>query len=101
MTKSTLFVMALIMGTGVAGLAYLGYLYPPYQEPIVVHKIIMVVDPNTIPSIREIQQRLKDTGKPRYDPGKIDGRISLTGKTQEAWNNYTCDQYAIRAIEGR
>ena len=52
-----------------------------------------------IPSIRQIQQRLKDTGKKRYDPGKIDGKISLTGETQKAWNNHTKDQFAIKEFE--
>ena len=63
-------------------------------------KIIRVPDPNSIPSIRQIQQRLKDTGKPRYDPGKIDGKISLDGQTQKAWNSYTCDQFAKKSFEG-
>ena len=64
------------------------------REPIV--KLVPVQDP--IPSVREIQQRLKDTGKPRYDPGKIDG---IPGpNTVEGWNNYTEDQFAIRAVEG-
>lgn len=53
----------------------------------------------TIPSAIEIQQKLKIIGKPRYDPGKIDGKVGR--KTQTAWDNYICDQYAIRAIEGR
>ena len=91
----TLLVVFLILGTGIGIIAYTGYMYPPY-EPIV--KLVPVQSP--IPSIRQIQQRLKDTGKVRYDPGKIDGKISLTGQTQKAWNNYTCDQFAKRAIEG-
>ena len=40
MTKSKLFVpiaFALITGAGVAGLGYLGYLYPPYQKPKIVY----------------------------------------------------------------
>jgi hypothetical protein len=52
-----------------------------------------------IPSIRQIQQRLKATGKKRYDPGKIDGKISLTGQTQKAWNNFTKDKFAIKTFK--
>ncbi len=92
----TLLVVFLIFLPTIALLGYLGYLYQPY-EPIV--KLVPVQSP--IPSIREIQQRLKDLDNPRYDPGKIDGKISLTGKTQKAWNNYICDQFAKRAIEGK
>jgi hypothetical protein len=68
------------------------------RKPIV--KIIRVPDPNHIPSAREIQQRLKDTGKERYNPGKIDGIIGVQTKSQTAWDNYTCDQFAKRAITG-
>lgn len=53
-----------------------------------------------IPSIRQIQQMLNDTGKKRYDCGKVDGKISLTGKTQKSWNNYTKDQFAKVEFEG-
>ena len=72
MTKSTLFApiaFSLIVGTGVAGLGYLGYLYPPYAEPIVVHKIIKVVDPNYVQPPCEAQRRLKEQG---LYHGKID-----------------------------
>lgn len=58
--------------------------------------IIYIQDP--IPSQREIQQRLKDLDKPRYDPNGIDGHIGTDSRT--AWDNYTKDQYAKRAIEG-
>ena len=58
--------------------------------------VIIIKD---IPSIREIQQRLKSTGKKRYNPGVIDGKISLTGQTQKAWNNYTCDQFANQTFK--
>lgn len=59
---------------------------------------IYIQDPNYIPSVREIQQQLKDTGKERYDPGKVDG---IPGpKTIKAWDNHNIDQFAIRAIEG-
>lgn len=60
---------------------------------------IYVPDPNYIPSAKEIQQRLTDLGNPRYDPNGIDGWIGKDSRT--AWDNYTCDRYAKRAIEGR
>lgn len=66
------------------------------QEANVVY--IYVQDPN-IPSARQIQQSLKDFNDPRYNPGKVDGIIGK--KSIVAWDNYTCDQYAKRAIEGR
>jgi len=50
-----------------------------------------------IPSIKEIQRRLKELDKPRYDPGKLDG---IVGKqTQTAWNNYECDRQAKKCFE--
>jgi len=61
---------------------------------------VYIQDPNSIPSAKEIQQRLKALGKPRYDPGKIDGVIGVETKSQIAWDNYECDQHAKRAIEG-
>ena len=82
----------LIMAVVVLSVAYVH----ERRKPIV--KLVPVQDPNYIPSVREIQQRLKDTGKPRYDPGKIDG---IPGpKTIEGWDNFTKDQYAIRAFRG-
>ncbi len=61
-------------------------------------KTIRVPDPNYIPSARQIQQSLKDLDDPRYDPGPIDG---IPGpKMIEGWDNYVCDRYAIRSIEG-
>ena len=63
-------------------------------------KIIRVPDPNHIPSAREIQQRLKALDNPRYDPGKIDGRIGINTKSQKAWDNLIKDRYAKKAIEG-
>jgi len=55
-------------------------------------EIVYVQDPNCIPSVMEIQQRLKDTGIARYDPGKVDG---IPGKmTVTAWDNHTCDRFA-------
>jgi len=60
-------------------------------------KVVYIEEVN-IPSAHEIQSRLKALGDPRYDPGKIDG---IPGpNTIEAWDNYTKDQFAIRAIEG-
>ena len=56
-----------------------------------------IPDPN-IPSQREIQQRLEDLGNPRYDPNGVDGWIGKDSRT--AWDNYTKDQHAKRAIEG-
>ena len=63
-----------------------------------VVKIIRISDPNCIPSAREIQERLTALGNPRYDPNGIDGVIGKDSRT--AWDNYICDQQAIRAIEG-
>ncbi len=60
-------------------------------------KIIRVPDPNYIPSAREIQQRLTDTGKERYNPGKIDGIIGK--QSHQAWDNYTMDEYAKKSFE--
>ena len=58
------------------------------RKPVV--KLVPVQAP--IPSVREIQQRLKDTGIARYDPGKVDG---IPGKmTVTAWDNHTCDRFA-------
>lgn len=61
-------------------------------------KIIRVPDYNYIPSAREIQQRLTDLNKPRYDPNGVDGHIGKDSRT--AWDNYICDRYAIKAIKG-
>ena len=60
-------------------------------------KIVYIPDPN-IPSQREIQQRLEDLGNPRYDPNGVDGWIGKDSRT--AWDNYTKDQHAKRAVEG-
>lgn len=51
-----------------------------------------------IPSAIEIQQMLTETGKERYYPGKADGIIGKNSQT--AWDNYICDFYAAREIEG-
>ena len=82
----------LIMAVVVLSVAYVH----ERRKPIV--KLVPVQDPNYIPSVREIQQRLKDTGKPRYDPGKIDG---IPGPdTMTGWNNLIKDRYAIKSIRG-
>lgn len=67
--------------------------YVNHRKPAVV----FIPDPN-IPSALDIQQRLKDLDVPRYDPGKVDGIIGKQSIT--AWDNYSCDQHAKRAIEG-
>ena len=59
---------------------------------------IIYIEEINIPSVHDIQRRLKALNDPRYDPGKIDGIIG--SKSRTAWDNYTCDQFAIRAIEG-
>ena len=52
-----------------------------------------------IPSIRQIQQRLKDTGKKRYDPGPID---NIPGpRFMTALEKYKCDEFAIKEFERR
>ena len=61
-------------------------------------EVITIQDPNYIPSQREIQQRLEDLGNPRYDPNGVDGWIGKDSRT--AWDNYTKDQHAKRAVEG-
>ncbi len=86
----TVLVTFLILGTGIAGLGYLGYRYPPY-EPIV--KLVPVVDPNYVQNPYEAQERLKAQGL--YD-GKIDG---LWGKkTDEAYCNW-CGIQAMKRME--
>lgn len=80
----------LIIAVVVLSVAYVNEI----KKPIV--KLVPVQSP--IPSVREIQQRLKDTGKERYDPGKIDG---IPGpNTITAWDNLIEDRYAIREFEG-
>lgn len=64
-------------------------------RPIV--KLVPVQAP--IPSQKEIQQRLTDLGKARYDPGKIDGVIGKDSRI--AWDNYICDQFAKVEFEGK
>jgi len=83
----TLLVVFLILGTGIAVIAYVGYLYPPY-EPIV--KLVPTVDPNYVQCPAEAQERLKAQGL--YD-GKIDGIWGA--ETDKAY----CDWCAIRSIE--
>ena len=50
-----------------------------------------------IPSAMEIQQRLKDIGEERYNPGKIDGVIGR--QSQTAWDAYICDQFAKKEFK--
>lgn len=61
-------------------------------------KVILIQDPNYIPTQTEIQQRLEDLGNPRYDPNGVDGIIGKDSRI--AWDNFTCDQFAKRALEG-
>ena len=61
-------------------------------------RVVYIINPN-IPSALEIQQRLKDLEDPRYDPGKVDGIIGRQSRI--AWDNFSCDQFAKRAFEGR
>ncbi len=50
-----------------------------------------------IPSIRQIQQMLKDTGKKRYDPGPID---NIPGpRFMTTLEKYKCDEFAIKEFE--
>jgi len=87
-------IRTLLVGIGIIVLVGI-YCIIQTQKSKVVY--IYFPDPN-IPSAREIQQRLEDIGNPRYDPKGVDGII---GKDSiKAWDNYTCDQYAKRAIEG-
>ena len=80
----------LIMAVVVLSVAYVN----ERREPIV--KLVPVQAP--IPSQREIQQRLTDLGKPRYDPNGVDGWIGTDSR--KAWDAYTCDQFAKREFEG-
>ena len=59
---------------------------------------VIYIEEIKIPSVHDIQRRLKDLDDPRYDPGRIDG---IPGpNTVTGWNNYTKDQFAIKAIKG-
>ena len=53
----------------------------------------------SIPSQREIQQKLTDLNEPRYDPNGVDGWIGKDSRT--AWDAYICDMHAKREFEGR
>jgi len=86
--------VTLTIGLGIALIMWIGHNFD--EEPAIV-KLVPVQA--LIPSQREIQQRLKDLGKARYDPGKIDGIIGKDSRI--AWDNYICDQLAKKAIEGR
>lgn len=61
-------------------------------------KVVYIPDPYCIPSQREIQQRLTDLDNLRYDPNGVDGVIGTDSRT--AWDNYICDRYAKKAVEG-
>ena len=94
MNKAMSMVRVLLVGFGCVVLIAM-YCIIQTQKQV---KIIRVPDPNHIPSARQIQQSLKDLDNPRYDPGPIDG---IPGpKMIKGWDNYTCDQYTKRSIEG-
>ena len=87
MAKVMSMIRVLLVGIGFIVLMGM-YCYIQFQEP----QIVYVADPNYIPSVMEIQQRLKDLNEPRYDPGKVDG---IPGKmTVTAWDNFVCDRFA-------
>lgn len=95
MNKAMAMIRIILVGLGCIVLVAMWCIIQTQKSKVVY---IYVQDPN-IPSAREIQRRLKELDNPRYDPGKIDG---IPGpNTLEGWNNYTCDQYAIRDVEGR
>lgn len=75
--------------------AYVKGLAKPTKPKVIC---VLISDPNYIPSQREIQQKLTDLDNPRYDPNGVDGVIGKDSRT--AWDNFICDQFAIRAIEG-
>ncbi len=78
----------LILAVVVLSVAYVNEI----KEPVV--KLVPVQ--SDIPSAREIQQRLKDTGKPRYDC-KVDGIVGP--ETIKAWDAYIMDRYAKKAFK--
>jgi len=92
MAKIMAMVRVLLVGIGFVVMVGI-YCHSKFQEP----QVIYIQDPN-IPSQREIQQRLENLGNPRYDPNGVDGWIGKDSRT--AWDNYTKDQHAKRAIEG-
>lgn len=92
MNKARTLIMTLLLGLGFVVLVGM-YCQIKTQEA----KVVYIQDPN-IPSAREIQQRLTDLNNPRYDPNGVDGWIGKDSRT--AWDNYICDRYAKRAIEG-
>ncbi len=95
MNKAMSMVRVLLVGFGCVVLIGM-YCIIQTQKQV---KTIRVPDPNFIPSARQIQQSLKDLDNPRYDPGPIDG---IPGpKMIKGWDNYICDQYAKRSIEGK
>ncbi len=95
MNKLMGMVRVLLVGLGCVVLVAMYCIIQTQKQQV---KIIRVPDPNFIPSARQIQQRLTDLGKARYDPGPIDG---IPGpKMIKGWDNYICDQFAKRSIEG-
>lgn len=72
----------------------LGFVVKLLEKP----KFVYIPDPN-IPSVHDIQRRLKALDDPRYDPGKIDG--ILGPNTMEGWNNLIKDRHAKRVVEGK
>lgn len=95
MNKAISMIRILLVGIGCIVLVAM-YCIIQTQKSKVIY--IYVQDPK-IPSARRIQQRLKELDNPRYDPGKLDG---IPGpNTMEGWNNYTKDQFAIKAVEER
>jgi len=93
--KTVLNILAciLIYGSGAAT----GFVVARIYRNTQIVKLVPVQ--SYIPSQREIQQRLTDLGKARYDPNGIDGWIGVDSR--KAWDAYICDRYAKRAIEGR
>lgn len=82
-------VLATIVGNIIGLLVFIVaalFILPPVPE------VIIYVPSMDIPSAIEIQQRLTDLGKDRYDPNGVDGKIGV--ESQKAWDNYSCDQHA-------
>jgi len=56
--------------------------------------------PDYIPTIKQLQQALIDTGLPRYDVGPKGADGNPGPDTLGAWKNYSFDQYANKYFEG-
>lgn len=91
--KTILNILACILIYG--GGAATGFVAARAYRNTQIVKLVPVQAP--IPSQKEIQQRLTDLGKARYDPGKIDGVIGKDSRA--AWDNLIKDRFAKRAIE--